>query len=205
MTSRNRSEMTKRQWTDEQAKRAEEAAKTRNLKELYDTTRVLSRKKYARNKPVKGTDGNLITGKEEQAKKWTEHFKEILNRNVEEDEEQGQEEDQEEVAGMEGREGIEKEEENEGQDKRILKINIGTPTLEEVKKAIKQLRNGKAPGIGNISPDILTADVDTTAKLLYPLIMQIWKEQKYPTERNEGTIIKLPKKEIYQTVIIGEV
>jgi hypothetical protein len=119
---------------------------------------------------------------------------EIPNRNVEEDEEQEQEEEQEELAGTEEREGTEEDEKNEGQDKRSLKINIGTPTLEEVKKAIKQLKNRKAPGIDNIPPDIIIAHVDTTAKLLCPLTMQIWKEEKYPYEWNEGIIIELPKK-----------
>jgi hypothetical protein len=64
----------KRHWIDEQVKEAEEAARIGNLKELYDTTRVLSRKKFTGNKSVKGIDGNLITCKEEQLKRWTEHL-----------------------------------------------------------------------------------------------------------------------------------
>jgi hypothetical protein len=51
----------KRHWIHGQAKTAEEAARTGNLKGLSVTTRVLSWKKFAGNKSVKGTDGNLIT------------------------------------------------------------------------------------------------------------------------------------------------
>jgi hypothetical protein len=69
-----------------------------------------------------------------------------------------------------------------------VKINTDTPTLEEVKTAIKQLKNGKVPGIDNIPPDILTA------KLLHPLMIKIWQEEKYPNDWNKGIVIKLPKK-----------
>jgi hypothetical protein len=41
---------------------------------------------------------------------------------------------------------------------------------------------GKAPGIDNIPPDILTADVNTTAKLQHPLMIQIWQEEKYSND-----------------------
>ena len=136
---------------------------------------------------MKGTDGNLITCKEEQIKRWTEHFEKILNRNVKEDEQQAQNENQEEA-------GIKGTEENRGQGTRIMKISTDTPTLEEIKKVIKLLKNGKAPGIDNIPPDILTAYVDTAAKLLHPLMIQIWQEEKYPNDWNKGTVIKLPKK-----------
>jgi hypothetical protein len=54
------------------------------------------------------------------------------------------------------------------------------------------LKNGKAPGIDNIPPYILTTDVDTTAKLLHPLMAQIWQEEKYSNDWNTGIVIKLP-------------
>jgi hypothetical protein len=170
----------KRHWIDEQVKKAEEAATIGNLKELYDTTRVPSRKKFTRNKSVTGTDGNLITCTEEQMKSWTEHFEKILNRDVEEDEQQAQNENQEEETGIKGTE------ENTGQGTRSMKISTDTPTLEEVKTVIKQLKNGKAPGIDNIPPDILTAYVDKAAKLLHPLMIQVRQEEKYPNDWNKG-------------------
>jgi hypothetical protein len=79
---------------------------------------------------VKGIHGNLITCKEGPMKRWTEHFEEILNRNVEEDVPHMQNENQEEEARIKGTE------ENTGQGIRSMKINTDTSTL-EVKTAIK--------------------------------------------------------------------
>lgn len=34
-----------------------------------------------------------------------------------------------------------------------LRINTAVPTVVEIKKALKELRNGKAAGVDNISPE----------------------------------------------------
>jgi hypothetical protein len=99
-----------------------------------------------------------------------------------------QNESQEDEAGSKGTE------ENTGQGIRSMKINTDSPTLDEVKTVIKQLKDRKAPGFSNIPPNILTADVDTTAKLLHFLMVLIWKEKKYPNDWNKGIVNKLPRK-----------
>jgi hypothetical protein len=38
---------------------------------------------------------------------------------------------------------------------------------------------GKAPGMDNICPDILKLDIETSANLLHPLLIEIWKEESF--------------------------
>jgi hypothetical protein len=40
----------------------------------------------------------------------------------------------------------------------------------EIKKALKELRSGKAAGVDNISPEVLKVDLDITANMLQPPI-----------------------------------
>ncbi|XP_076452167.1 uncharacterized protein LOC143287768 [Babylonia areolata] len=75
-----------------------------------------------------------------------------------------------------------------------LDINCGNPTREEVRKATKLLRNGKAAGPDDIPAEALKADLETTVEMLYPLFEKIWEEEEVPADWKEGYLIKLPKK-----------
>lgn len=74
------------------------------------------------------------------------------------------------------------------------RINLHPPTCSEIEKALKKMRTGKAPGMDNIAPEILKADIETSAKLLHPLLERIWNEEKLPAEWKKGLIVKIPKK-----------
>ncbi|KAJ8342710.1 hypothetical protein SKAU_G00326380 [Synaphobranchus kaupii] len=65
---------------------------------------------------------------------------------------------------------------------------------EEIRKAIKQLRNGKSAGPDNIPAEALKADVETSVAMLYPLFRNIWDEEMVPSKWKEGYLIKLLKK-----------
>ena len=75
-----------------------------------------------------------------------------------------------------------------------LPIACDIPSKEEIHKAIKQLRNGKATGPDNIPAEALKADVETSTEMLYPLFRDIWEKEEVPAEWKEGYLIKLPKK-----------
>jgi hypothetical protein len=85
----------------------------------------------------------------------------------------------------------EKEEEEEY--KANPRINITVPTVVEI-KALKELRNGKAAKVDNISPEVMKVDLDITADILYPLFERIWTEGEMPNDWRCGLLIKLPKK-----------
>ena len=50
------------------------------MKELYGTTKKLAGKFKQNSGPVRDKNGNMLTNKEDQLKRWAEHFEELLNR-----------------------------------------------------------------------------------------------------------------------------
>ncbi|XP_039278781.1 uncharacterized protein LOC120350258 [Nilaparvata lugens] len=168
-----------RKYVDDMAARAEQAARIGDSKELYRITRALSKRSYRNDGPVKSKEGQLLTSKDEQLERWREHFMEIFNR-------QNEIEDHEEIEHRDG--------------PVVTDIEWEVPTKDEVKKAISEMKNGKAPGSDNISPDVLKVDVETSADILYPLITKIWEEERVPAEWKTGTIMKIPRKVALQIV-----
>lgn len=105
--------------------------------------------------------------------RWNEHFKEVLNR----------------------------EDININNNQNIippngdpLNINMEPITEDEIIKAIKRLKNGKSPGIDSITAEVLKVDIETTTKVMHKLFQQIWNHEIIPNDWAKGIIIKLPKK-----------
>jgi hypothetical protein len=73
-------------------------------------------------------------------------------------------------------------------------IDLHPPTQAEIKIAVKQMKSRKAPGLDNITPEVLKVDVETSIDLLYPMFVKIWVEEKLPADWKKGMIVKLPKK-----------
>ena len=70
----------KRRKIDEIAREAEEAAEQRDMKRVYDTTRLLSGRKTVQSKRVKDKNSTVLTRTEDQLNRWKERFQEVLNR-----------------------------------------------------------------------------------------------------------------------------
>ena len=61
-------------------------------------------------------------------------------------------------------------------------------------KAIKSLKNNKAPGIENITAEVLKTDIRFATDWFYNLFHKIWNAESIPEDWCRGLIIKLPKK-----------
>ena len=168
----------KRCWIEQQAITAEEAAKKGDLKQLYQTTRVLSKQKFRKNVPVKDKSGKMLTNKSEQMERWKQHFQEILNRS----ENTGLDRNKV-VPTTEGEAELELEEDNSRQDLRISDL---PPTIEEIKLALKQQKNGKAAAVDQIPPEILKQDTNVMAEMLYRIFTEVWEREKMPKDCKEG-------------------
>ena len=143
------------------------------MRTLYRLTNVLCNKPPNQSVAVGDQNGNLISGKEETLQRWTEHFKEVLNR-----EEPNQPINDDEV----NEEHIDIEE-----------IDIREPSRIEIRNAIKQLKNGKASGTDSITAELLKADIELATDKVKQLTDKIWKEERISTKWKQGLIIKLPK------------
>ena len=140
------------------------------MKKLYDITKKLSGKYNKTERPVKDKQGKTIPSTEQQMNRWAEHFEELLNRPAPPNPPEIQ------PANAD------------------LPISCDNPTKDEIRKAITQLKNGKAAGPDDIPAEALRADIETSVELLYPLFVKIWEEEEIPTEWKEGHLVKIPKK-----------
>jgi len=68
------------------------------------------------------------------------------------------------------------------------------PAKEEIRKAIKHLKNIKATGPDDIPAEGFKTDIDTSLKLLYPVFTEILEKEEVPSDWREGYLIKVPKK-----------
>ncbi len=160
----------KRAFIDELAGEAEQAAARGDLSAVYKITKRLCGSNKNHSAPVKDKDGNNITTEHEQAARWVEHFQEVLNRPHPE------------------------EPANPTATDNILDIDTNPPTEDEVRNAIKSMKNGKASGIDSIHAEMLKADINLASKLLTDLFTTIWTTNTIPTDWSKGLIVKLPKK-----------
>ena len=113
----------------------------------------------------------MILNVEDKLRCWKEHFERVLNRD-----------DPETEAII-----IPSSE--------LLYIDTDPPNVEEVKRAIKALKDGKTPGIDQIYAEMLKVDEQITATVLTDILRDIWESEEAPLSWKTCLIVKLPKKD----------
>ena len=114
-------------------------------------------------------DGNVITNLNQQLERWKYHFSELLKGECVSD-----------APDL-----------LPGED---LDFDTGPITKIEIIKALKKIKNGKAPGPDQIPPDVLKTNPEVTYTILKELFDNIWKTKEIPEDWSLGYIIKLSKK-----------
>ena len=82
--------------------------------------------------------GQVLTNQADQLNRWKEYFEELLNR--------PSPVELPDIPPVET----------------PLRINTDRPSIQEIRKAILQLKKGKAPGSDGIPPEAIKADTETT-------------------------------------------
>ena len=85
----------------------------------------------------------------------------------------------------------------------MLQVPLDSPTRQEIKKGIFSLNNGKVTGPDGIPEEVLTADVETSAEILFLRFEHICQEEGTPQDWKEGYIVKILKKGDLSTVSAG--
>ncbi|KAL9960175.1 hypothetical protein ACROYT_G033591 [Oculina patagonica] len=109
--------------------------------------------------PVKDATGNVLSKDAEKLARWKEHFESILNRA-----------EPAQVAEIPPA----------AED---LVICTDPPTLEEVKVAIKTMKNGKAGGADGVTAEMLKAEETVTPRILTDIFREIWKSERIPESK----------------------
>ena len=163
----------KEEWWKTKAQQIQAAADTHNLKAFYDGLNGVFGPTITKTSPIESKDGTkVLTEKNDILERWAEHFSDVLN--------QPSHVDWEILRSI---------------PQQLVKINLDdTPTLIEVKRAIKMLCMNKAPGIDGIPGEIFKFGGNQATKMLTKLIQQIWKQGKVPQDFKDANITKLFKK-----------
>ena len=66
--------------------------------------------------------------------------------------------------------------------KEIGEAEVEELTTEDVKKAIRNLKNNKADGTDGIHPELIKQGGDKLLNRMYELVKQIWEEERIPEE-----------------------
>ena len=72
-------------------------------------------------------------------------------------------------------------------------ISTEVPTLEEVQKALGQLKDGRAPGICGVHAEMLKAGGDAALVWLRALICSVWSSGVIPTDWRRGIVVPIWK------------
>ncbi len=143
---------------------------TRKL--IYSIAKNYRKREEPTARTIKDKEGTLLTEQEEIDERWREYFSDLLGTN---------EDMQHQEPSEEERNCEEDVEEN----------NI---SREEIKHALKEMKNGKSPGCDEIPAELLSGSEDMVA-WLHRLFSQAWSEGRVPTEWGKAIICPIYKKE----------
>ena len=155
------------------AAKAEKYTDTHDSKRLYGALKAVYGPQSSSTSPLLKVDGTtLIIDKHAILNRWAEHIRAVLNRppNI----------NAEAIARLPE-----------------VQTNIDLkrpPSEEEVKKEIKQLSSGKAPGADAIPAEVYKHGGDTLLHKLTDLFRRMWDEEVIPQQLNYASIIRLYKK-----------
>ena len=151
----------------------QQAADMKDTKRFYDGLKTVFGPKTSGVTPLCSADGQtLLTGSSEILQRWAEHFNNLLNQPSQVDED-----------------AINKF------PQWPLQEELSTPpSLDETKKALKHMANGKAPGPDGIPAEIYKYGGQRLIRRLVHLFSIIWEKQSVPQEFKDASIVHLYKR-----------
>ena len=72
-------------------------------------------------------------------------------------------------------------------------VSIDEPTLAEIRKALGQLKDGRAPGVCGVYAEMLKAGGEATLRWLHTLICSVWNTGVIPTDWKRGLVVPIWK------------
>ena len=139
------------------------------FKDSYRGIRKIKNGYQARSKIVRGTDGSVKIQEQQVLEIWKEFFYDLLNR-----------EERPDII--------------ESAHIPEVDMHIEEPTIDCVRKAIKSLKNNKAPGLDNISAGLIKHGGEILEFQLFKLIIKIWRVEEIPNDWDTENIIPVHKK-----------
>ena len=150
----------------------EEASQEHEYRTLFGTLRRFSRNTKRTNDNTRKTDGFFVRAPEERLQRWRKFYQQLYNHG-----------------------------EPQGTPANSPPINAppslatdAEPTIEEIKLAIKQLKNNKAAGIDEVTVEMLKAGGNPVAQRLHSMLQLVWRSEEIPAAWKRSIIIPILKK-----------
>ena len=160
-------------WLKDKAEEIQGYADRHDTKRFYDSLKELYGPTSSSSTPLLSADGStIITEQEQLLERWAEHFCNILNRpsSISED----------------AINNLPQVPINESLD--LL------PSTEDVRRAVNQLSDGKAPGKDAIPAEIFKLGGEALLGKLTELFQSIWKIKRLPQDFKDASIVHLYKR-----------
>ena len=162
---------------DNEATKLEEAARRNDQSLVYRLLRDARQAPTKKVSHIKSKQGDIITTEDACLKRWAEHFREHFQKPphtsaiTERD--------------MTGLNDIPEPNSD---------CNCDTVTYSEVANALKKLKNNKAPGLCNITAEILNNGGHTMIEWLVQIINHVWVTEELPDDWRRGIILPFWKR-----------
>ncbi|XP_035785928.1 uncharacterized protein LOC118463450 isoform X1 [Anopheles albimanus] len=157
-----------------------------DMKHLYEMIRRVKVDEPHAKKPIKSTNGQLLTNPSDQLERWAEHFGQLLA-----------------PPARKQRQCADRQPPEPPHVRRIGQVSSEEPTVQEIEAAIQAMECDAEPGIDRISVEMLKVDPTLAAQILHPLFCTIWNTGTFPVDWTQEILVPVPKKEQTDTKICG--
>ena len=117
-------------------------------------------------KIIKNSEGKVVFKQEEVGEVWAEYFEELLN-----------------VENERGQLQVVDPVENP-----VLEI-----TKEEVERAVRKMKSNKAPGVSEVSIDMVKARGEEGIRWMWEVLREVWRSERIPDEWTRSVIVPIFK------------
>jgi len=156
------------------ADEAESGFQRNNLGPAYQAIKRLRGNAHsAANGPVARSDGSMCTTPEEVTARWREHYQNTLNHPA-----ATPCADLDDFASSSAPD---------------VTVPEDAPTISEVTRAIRRLKNGRAAGSDGITAELLKGAEKPVSEAMHKLFLTVWTTGRVPAEWKEGLIVSLYK------------
>ena len=160
----------KEKWLESTMQDMDEDMKHHRQGDFFKKMKRLTNSKVTPEGTILDERGNPLHTPEEKLARWKRHFEGVLNVQGTADEEA--------MASLED----------------LSQVDTPEVTREEVERAVKKLRNGKAAGEDSIVPELLKNGGTSLIDWLWELLLEGWKSGKVREDWKSATLVPLHKK-----------
>jgi exonuclease III len=163
----------KNEWWTTKAVEMENLAASNNTRAFFSATKIVYGPSNNGLNPLRSKDGNqLLKDPASISSRWREHFQELLNRESH----------------------VNDDIFNRVPQKPIQDHLSDVPSIQEVEKAIHQLKNNKATGLDGVPAELFKVGGPALTDHTHGLIVKIWNTETIPTDLRDTSIVTIFKK-----------